>query len=67
MPEHYTKATVMATFWCKKCHKDTLHNVSGGRRGFCLDCMKKLEDAALDRGPEAAEESAPEQPGDLFS
>jgi hypothetical protein len=45
MPHHFTKATVSATFWCTKCHKDTHHRVDDGRRGPCLECMKKLEAA----------------------
>lgn len=41
MPEHYTKATVSATFWCAKCGKPTLHRVDAGRRGPCLDCLER--------------------------
>ena len=39
MPEHYTRNTVSATFWCAKCAKATQHRVDGGRRGPCLACM----------------------------
>jgi hypothetical protein len=39
MPHHFTKNTIQASFWCKKCAKDTLHRVDGGRRGPCLACM----------------------------
>lgn len=43
MPEHYTKNTVSATCWCKKCGKNTLHRVDDGRRGPCYNCMAALE------------------------
>jgi hypothetical protein len=38
MPHHFTKNTVEATFWCAKCHRETLHTVHDGRRGSCLIC-----------------------------
>lgn len=44
MPEHYTKTTVEASFWCSKCSKNTPHHVSDGRRGACKICLQKLED-----------------------
>jgi hypothetical protein len=43
MPEHFTKATTEAKFWCAKCYKPTMHRVSDGRRGACLECLKRLE------------------------
>lgn len=43
MPEHFTKSTVEAKFWCAKCHQPTMHHVQGGRRGACQECLKKLE------------------------
>ena len=45
MPEHFTKATCEASFWCKKCGKDTPHHVYDGRHGACMVCIKRLEDA----------------------
>lgn len=39
MPEHFTKNTVSATWWCPKCGKATEHRVDGGRRGPCLVCL----------------------------
>lgn len=42
MPEHYTKNTVSATYWCAKCGKPTLHRIDSGRRGPCLACIEKL-------------------------
>lgn len=41
MPEHFTKNTVSASFWCNKCGKPTMHRVFDGRRGPCEDCMAK--------------------------
>ncbi len=37
MPEHYTKNTIEATCWCKKCGKATQHRIDDGRRGPCLE------------------------------
>lgn len=45
MPEHFTKGTVAASFWCKKCAKPTMHRVDTGRRGPCLVCLANLENA----------------------
>ena len=58
MPEHYTRNTVAASFWCNKCGKETMHRIDGTRRGPCLDCMKKLE--------EAPKREPPAQQGGLF-
>ncbi|HEX5236135.1 MAG TPA: hypothetical protein VFW25_12490 [Silvibacterium sp.] len=33
-PEHYTKNTVSASYWCAKCGKPTLHRVDSGRAGM---------------------------------
>lgn len=43
MPEHFTKRTVMARFWCLKCGQPTMHRVDSGRRGPCLVCLEKLK------------------------
>lgn len=42
MPEHYTKSTVSATYWCAKCGAATEHRVDGGRRGPCLKCLAAM-------------------------
>lgn len=46
MPEHFTKNTVSATFWCLKCGKATMHRVDGGRRGPCMVCMESTPHGA---------------------
>lgn len=43
MPEHYSKLTVEVKVFCAKCGRDTMHNVNGGRRGACQECIKRLE------------------------
>lgn len=43
MPEHYTKNTLECTAWCNPCGEMTQHRVDGGRRGPCLQCIKKRE------------------------
>jgi hypothetical protein len=37
--EHYTKSTVSATAWCKKCGGFKSHRIDGGRVGPCLTCV----------------------------
>jgi hypothetical protein len=56
MPEHYTKNTVSATFWCKPCGKPTEHLVQGGKRGACKVCLAKLD------AEKAAREAEPPRP-----
>lgn len=60
MPEHYTKATLEVSVWCRACGKHTMHRVDSGRRGPCLECLRKLGEKAG-----AAPPKAPQQ-GDLF-
>jgi len=36
--EHYTKNTLTATAYCRRCKRDTRHRIDSGRRGPCLDC-----------------------------
>lgn len=42
-PEHYTKNTLEVTAYCNPCGKMTQHRVDDGRRGPCLECIKKRE------------------------
>jgi hypothetical protein len=42
MPEHFTKRTIEASYWCLKCGGPTMHRVDTGRRGPCLACLAKL-------------------------
>jgi hypothetical protein len=43
MGEHYTRNAFECTAWCNRCRRDTQHRVDGGRRGPCLECIKKRE------------------------
>ena len=45
MAEHYTRSTVEAKRFCKKCNAFTMHNVMGGQLGACQVCLKRLADA----------------------
>ena len=47
MTQHYTRNTVEAASWCRKCNKPTMHRVDGVRLGPCLICLKKLENPPL--------------------
>lgn len=57
MPEHFTKSTVEASFWCNKCHQPTMHSVHDGRRGACLVCLAKLAESKPASLPAAKQES----------
>lgn len=37
--EHYTKSTISATAFCRKCRKFTMHRVDLGRLGPCMPCI----------------------------
>jgi len=37
MSEHFPKSTLTATGWCRKCNRNTDHQVDDGRLGRCLD------------------------------
>lgn len=41
MSEHQNKATLLATYWCQKCGKSTLHNVADGRKAGCTICIDR--------------------------
>lgn len=51
MTQHYTKNTVEASAWCKRCNAFTTHRVDAGKTsgllGPCRNCIAKL-DAAHD-------------------
>ena len=49
MTEHYSKFTVSASEFCKKCNKYTTHRVDGGRKGPCLECVEKLTTLSAQR------------------
>lgn len=44
MSEHFTRNTVSAAFWCRKCDKFTQHRIDSGRKGPCLDCIARLDE-----------------------
>lgn len=37
MSEHFTRNTLEATAWCRKCQRTTLHRIDDGRTGPCLE------------------------------
>jgi hypothetical protein len=47
MSEHFTRNTVMASCWCNKCGKPTMHRVDGVKRGPCMTCMEQAPVAAV--------------------
>jgi hypothetical protein len=51
MSEHYSKLTVSAECYCRKCNKMTQHNVFDGRRGSCQQCLARLEAEAAKPKP----------------
>lgn len=56
MPEHFTRNTVSASYWCAKCSKATQHRVDGGRRGPCIPCMEAVP--AGERKPAQVEQAS---------
>lgn len=65
MPEHFTRNTVSAAFYCSKCNKVTQHRICDRRKGPCLECIDKLEKLHQESLTKAAAPKPPEQ-GDLF-
>jgi hypothetical protein len=61
MPEHFTRNTVMASCWCVKCGKPTMHRVDGVKRGPCMVCMERAPETAT------TPQAAPVEQGSLFS
>jgi hypothetical protein len=43
MGHHFTRNTITATAYCKKCRKNTNHRVTDRRLDACLECIAKLE------------------------
>lgn len=41
MPEHFTKATVEASIFCKECMKETRWRIADGRRQWCIPCYER--------------------------
>ena len=49
MAEHYTKNVMGDTTYCKKCKRNTLHRVDGGRLGPCIDPEHKVPELSQDQ------------------
>ena len=45
MSQHYTLNTISASHWCSKCGKFTAHRIDKGRKGPCLDCIARYDNA----------------------
>jgi hypothetical protein len=45
MTQHYTRNTVSAAHFCPKCGRVTQHRIDDRRKGPCLECMKRYDDA----------------------
>ena len=59
--QHYTRNTVEATEWCRRCGRMTRHRVDAPKLGPCLKCMERVAEA-----PAAAVEPTAVQ-GQLFA
>jgi ribosomal protein L44E len=42
--QHYTRATVSAPRFCRKCNKTTQHRIEDRKLGACLECIDRQED-----------------------
>ena len=45
MTEHFTRSTVSAAFYCGKCKKVTQHRIDDRRKGPCLECIARYDNA----------------------
>lgn len=45
--QHYTRNTVEASEWCRKCNKHTMHRIDGVKLGPCRECIKRLEQPVI--------------------
>ena len=45
MTQHFTRLTVSAAFYCGKCGKQTQHRIDSGRKGPCLECIARYDNA----------------------
>lgn len=43
MTQHYTRRTVSASAYCRKCGKQTQHRIDDRRKGPCLECIARLD------------------------
>lgn len=43
MTQHFLRSTVSVAQWCKKCKKETQHQVNDARKGAYLECIARLE------------------------
>jgi hypothetical protein len=55
--QHYTRNTVEASAWCRKCNKNTMHRIDGVKLGPCLACLHKPTEKKPEPKP------LPAQPG----
>lgn len=61
MTQHFTRSTVSAAFYCSKCRKVTQHRIDhfgeqAGRKGPCLDCIARYDNAPKVAKPELAKQ-----------
>lgn len=61
--QHFTRNTVEASEWCKRCHKFTMHRIDGVKLGPCLQCLNQLqrEPGRAKRAPQQTEMFAPKK------
>lgn len=58
MPHHFTRDTVSAEAYCKKCGKRTQHRIDDRRIGPCLECIAKLDKLYEEHEKFVAEQNA---------
>jgi hypothetical protein len=56
MTEHFPKSTISATGWCRKCNRNTEHQVDDGRLGRCLDPEHPAPSSRAADAPKPAEQ-----------
>jgi hypothetical protein len=53
MTQHFSRSTVSAAFHCAKCGKPTQHRIDDGRKGPCLACIERYDNAPKRETPAA--------------
>lgn len=59
MRHFFSKSTIMAEIWCKKCHADTLWKFADGRPLYCTRCNAQAD-------PPKPKKTKPPKPDSLF-
>lgn len=63
MPEHYSKNVIEVSYWCRVCHRTTMHYVWNGRLG---DCKQHVGRKKIAEEKAQMEKEIKKKQGELF-